>query len=60
MKDELAGKIMTEFVGLTAKLYSYKMFHEKETKKCKGIKQSVVDKTISFEGYKECLLGGKK
>ena len=48
MKDELAGKIMTEFVGLKAKLYSYKMLDEKETKKCKGIKKSVVDKT------KEC------
>jgi len=54
MKDELGGKIMTEFVGLRAKLYTYKMLHEKETKKCKGIKKSVVDKTISFEAYKEC------
>jgi len=60
MKDELAGKIMTEFVGLRAKVYSYKMLDEKETKKCKCIKKSVVEKTISFEAYKECLLGGKK
>jgi len=60
MKDELAGKTMTEFDGLRAKLYSYKMLDEKETKKCKGIKKSVVDKTISFQAYKECLLGGKK
>jgi len=59
MKDELGGKIMTEFVGLRAKLCSYKMLHENETKKCKGIKKSVVDKTISFEAYKKCLLGGK-
>jgi len=60
MKDELGGKIMTEFVGLRAKLYSYKMLDEKETKKCNGMKKSVVDKTISFEVYKKCLLGGKK
>ena len=60
MKDELAGKIMTEFVGLRAKLYSYKMLDEKETKKYKRIKKSVVDKTTSFEAYKECLLRGKK
>jgi len=60
MKDELGGKIVTEFVGLRAKLYSYKMLDEKETKKCKGIKKSVVDKTISFEAYMKCLLGGKK
>jgi len=60
MKDELGGKIMTEFVGLRAKLYSHKMLDNKETKKCKGIKKSVVDKTISFKAYKECLLGRKK
>jgi len=61
MKDELGGKIMTEFAGLKAKLYSYKMLDEKETKKCsKGIKESIVDKTISFEAYQKCLLGGKK
>jgi len=59
MKDELGGKIMTEFVGLRAKLYSYKMLDEKETKKCKGIKKTVVDKMISFEAYKKCVLGGK-
>jgi len=38
-KDKLAGKTMTEFVGLRAKLYSYKMLDKKETKKCKGIKK---------------------
>jgi len=40
----LVVRIMTEFVGLRAKLYSYKMLDNKETKKCKGIKKSVVDK----------------
>ena len=55
MKDELGGKIMTEFVGLRAKMYSHKMLDERETKKCKGIKKAVVDKMISFEGYKKCL-----
>jgi len=60
MKDELAGKIIIKFAELRAKLYSYKMLHEKETKKCKGIKKSVVDKTISFEAYKKCLLGVRK
>ena len=60
MKDELAGKTMTEFGRLRAKLYSQKMLDDKETKKCTGIKKSVVDKTILFEAYKECLLGGKK
>ena len=56
MKDEAGGKIIEEFVGLRAKLYSYKMFEGKEEKKCKGIKKVVVKKQISFEDYKECLL----
>ena len=58
MKDEAGGKIIEEFVGLRAKLYSYKMFEGKEEKKCKGIKKPVI-KNISFENYKECLLNQK-
>ena len=56
MKDEAGGKIIEEFVGLRAKLYSYKMFEGKEEKKCKGIKKVVIKKQISFDDYKECLL----
>ncbi|XP_022810632.1 uncharacterized protein LOC111347672 [Stylophora pistillata] len=60
-KDEAGGKIIEEFVGLRAKLYSYKMFdEEKEVKKCKGVKQGVVDRTISFDDYKKRLFGGGK
>ena len=40
-KDEAAGKIIKEFVGLRAKLYSYKMDKGEESKKCKGIKKQV-------------------
>ena len=36
-KDEAMGKSIKEFVGLRAKLYSYKMFEGEESKKCKGI-----------------------
>ena len=46
---------MHEFVGLTAKLYSYKMYKGDEAKKCKSIKQFVVKKEITFGDYKTCL-----
>ena len=59
-KDEVAGRYIEEFVGLRAKLYSYKMFEGKESKKCKGVKKSVVNKSITHEGYKNCLFTGKE
>ena len=59
IKDETGGKIIEEFVGLRAKLYSYKMFEGKdrklEMKKCKGVKKLVVKKNITHENYRECL-----
>ena len=55
MKDELGGKIMTEFMALRPKLYSYKVLDGSEDKKCKGIKKCVVKKTLTFEDYKTCL-----
>ena len=56
-KDKCGGKIMQEFVGLRAKLYSYKMYEGDEAKKCKGVKQSVVHNEITFKDYKDCLFG---
>ena len=38
-KDEVGGKVIDEFVGLRAKLYSYKMFEGEESKNCKGVKK---------------------
>ena len=55
IKDELGGKIMTEFVILRPKLYSYKVLDVSEDKKCQGIKKCVVKKTLTFEDYKTCL-----
>ena len=55
MKDELGGRIMTEFVALRPKLYSYRELDGSEDKKCKGIKKCVVKKTLTFEDDKTCL-----
>ena len=58
MKDKLGGEIMTESVTLRPKMYAHKA-GSAESKKCKGIKKCVVHATISFEDYKNCLLGGE-
>ena len=55
MKDELGGKILTEFVALGPKLYAYRKFDGIEDKKCKGIKKCVVKKMLVFDDYKKCL-----
>ena len=44
MKDELGGKIMTKFVWLKAKTYSYLIDDESEDKKSKKHKKSVAQK----------------
>jgi len=54
-KDEAGGKQIEEFVGLRAKLYSYKVSGEHH-KKCKGVKKAVVRKSLTHDDYKKCLL----
>ncbi|KYN10054.1 hypothetical protein ALC57_17743, partial [Trachymyrmex cornetzi] len=49
MKDENNGAILTEFVGLRAKMYAL------DTKKAKGIKSNIVARTITFDNYTRCL-----
>ena len=56
MKDELGGKIITEFVTLRPKTYLYLIDDGKEDKKAKGTKKCVIKKTIKFNDYKKCLL----
>jgi hypothetical protein len=54
-KDEACGKQIAEFVGLRAKLYSYKMHEGDEHKKCKGVKKKTVERTITLDDYKQVL-----
>ena len=59
-KDEVKGKVIDEFVGLRAKLYSYRMFEDKESKKCKRIKKAVVKNSITHADYKTCFFTRKE
>ena len=56
MKDELGGKIITEFVTLRPKTYSYLTDDCKEDKKAKGTKKCVIKRMTKFNDYKNCLL----
>ena len=40
-KDKAGGKQVVEFVGLRAKLYSYKVLDGSEDKRCKGVTNNV-------------------
>ena len=55
MKDELDQKIMTKFVGLRAKTYSYLIDDGSEDKKPKGTKKCVIKRKLKFENCKNCL-----
>ncbi|XP_046750606.1 uncharacterized protein LOC124413864 [Diprion similis] len=56
MKDECNGKIMAEFIGLRAKLYSFRVMGKGEDKKrAKGVKGSLL-KTLPFDDHLKCAL----
>lgn len=62
MKDEMNSDIITEFVSLQPKVYSYsyiKNGENKESKKAKGVKKSVI-KDLKFETYKNVLFNQKE
>ena len=59
MKDDLGGRIITEFVALKSTTYSCLTDDCKEDKKAKGTKKCVIKRMIKFNDYKNGLLGSK-
>ena len=61
-KDELNGKLITEFIALRAKTYAYTQLNEdkiEEHKKAKGTKKFVIKKHLNFELYKRALFNNE-
>ena len=59
IKEELGGNIMTEFVALRPKTYSYLMDDGNSDKKAKGTKKCVKIQRLTFNDYKNCLLNNE-
>ena len=60
MKDELGRqKIMTKFVALRPKTYSYLMDGGGGEKKAKGTKKCVIKRRLKFNDYKGCSLNNE-
>ena len=58
-KDGLGGKIMTEFVALKQKTYSYLTDGCEEDKKAIGTKKCVIKRRLKLNDYKDCLLNNQ-
>ena len=59
MKYELGGTIMTEFVALRPKTYSYLMDDGGSDKKAIGTKKCVIKRRLKFNDYKDFLLNNE-
>jgi hypothetical protein len=53
--EELRHKQIKEFVAIRSKVYAYTTEDDKDHKKCKGVKKSVVKKDLTVDLYKEAL-----
>ena len=56
MKDELGGKIMTEFIAFIPKTCSYLMDDGTSDKKAKGTKKCEIKQRRKFNDYRNCLI----
>ena len=70
-KDELGGGILTEFVGLRAKMYAFKKISKDtnetngmcivdEIKTAKGVRRPIIAHELKFDQYVDCLRFGKR
>ena len=59
-KDEACGVLITEFIGLKSKMYSYIKSDEKGGKIAKGIKKNVIKNNIKHKEYKNVLLNNEQ
>ena len=55
MKNELGVTIITKFIGLRAKSYSYLIDGGTEDKKAKDTKRCLIKRKLKIENYKDCL-----
>ena len=58
LKEETAGVVIEEFVGLKPKMYSYLVDDNGEYKKAKSVNKTVVA-TINHDDYNDVLLNKK-
>lgn len=58
MKDELKGKIMTDFISLRAKVYTYRVEGADLKPKIKGVGKSA-SKNVTFDDFYNCLFNDK-
>ena len=59
-KDEAAGEIITEFVGLRSEMYSYKKTSGKATQTAKGITKTAKERDLNHQMYKDVLFEKKE
>ena len=60
LKDEACGILITEFIGLRSKMYSYVKDNEKGGRTAKGIKKNVIKNNIKHKDYKNTLINNKQ
>ena len=59
IKDELGGKIITEFVALREKAYACLLEDGSEHKKAKGTRKCIIKHELMFENYRGSLFNDK-